>query len=114
MEANTNLLDPRKSLFNWAGWCSFFITIVTFIATFTLCSINQHKELNYDLMGRCLSYAFYLSVAGLILGIISLFGIPKCGRRLILWKASIGILGSCGMGYSILMIAVAISLGHNC
>jgi hypothetical protein len=48
------------------------------------------------------------------LEIVSLFGILRCGWRLILWKASPGISGSCGLGFLLFPIAIEISPGHNC
>ena len=58
--------------------------------------------------------AFFIQIISLILGIVSLFGIPRYGARLILWKALIGIIASCGMEFMIILDIIGNAMGHNC
>ena len=67
-----------------------------------------------DALGVYLFCAFWIQPVGLFLGIASLFGIPRHGARLILWKAVLGILLSCGAGFGIFILALANAMGHNC
>ena len=90
------------------------IPIVVFIVTLALGLINRESALSCEFMSDYLLSAFCLLVVSLILGVFSLFGIRKCGIRLILWKVLTGILCGCGMGALLFFIAIGISLGHNC
>lgn len=112
MDAATNLIGSKKSLFNRAAWCSFFIPLATVAVTFLL--LFADSRIGSDAAGIYLFWAFWIQAISLILGIASLFGIPKHGARLILWKAALGILLSCGMGFVIFVLAVGNAMGHNC
>ena len=114
MDATEKLFDPKKSLFNQAAWGSLCIPIVIFLITLVLGLINREIALSYEFMSDYLLSAFCLLVVGLILGVFSLFGIRKCGARLILWKVLTGILCGCGMGALLFFIAIGISMGRNC
>jgi hypothetical protein len=76
--------------------------------------VQAHPQVNFDAVGYYLLGAFCLQIISIILGVISLFGIPKYGPGLIVWKAAVGILGSCGTGCFIFLFAIGISMGRNC
>lgn len=90
-----DLAESKKSFFNRAAWFSLFTPVVTFGVTVALFRLHVDR----DLLDFYLGVTLCLQIISLILGIVSLFGIPQHGARLILWKAVIGILASCGMAY---------------
>src|SRR5271154_3176535 len=94
--------SSKKSFFNLAAWCSFFIPFITAIFTFDGHNINSDSHAA-DIF---LLVAFCLQIFSIVLGIVSLFGISRHGARLILWKAVIGILASCGMGLFLILCAM--------
>lgn len=107
-----DLDDSKKSFSNRAAWISLLTPIVTFGVSFALFKPDWH--LNSDFVGYYLFGAFCLQIISLILGIMSLFGMPQHGAKLILWEAAIGILASCGMGFLCLLGMALNGLGHNC
>src|ERR1019366_10330300 len=44
-------------------------------------------------------FVFWLMVSSLLMGVVSLFGIFRCGVRPILWRAAIGIIASLLIGF---------------
>src|SRR5271170_4977498 len=85
--------SSKKSFFNLAAWCSFFIPFITAVFTFT---VGPNINSDSDAADMFLLVAFCLQIFSVVLGIVSLFGISRHGARLILWKAVIGIFASCG------------------
>jgi len=113
MDTIINPVNSRKSFHNRAAWWSFSIPFITAAVTFALTCAVIHNYLDRDSFVLCLIWAFCFQIIGAILGLLSLFGIPRHGARLILWKAAIGILASCGIGYVIPLLAFAFSW-HGC
>ncbi len=106
--APVKTFDPKKSLYNRAAWSSFLIQIAVFTSGVLLIFIGHRVILlSGDFLRIYFLSAFFLSLFSLILGIVSLFGIPNCGWRLILWKALLGILGSCGVVYFFILLVLA-------
>lgn len=92
--------SSKKSFFNLAAWCSFLIPFITAIFILKLgYNINRDSQAA-DIF---LLITFSLQIFSIVLGIVSLFGISRHGARLILWKAAIGILASCGMGVFLIL-----------
>ncbi len=108
----TESTKPQCSFFNCAAWASVLVPLVTFGVTFVIFRGGWH--VNFDIQEDYLLGAFCLQIVSLISGIVSLFGIPKLGAEFILWKAVVGILASCGMGFLALVGLVVNGLGHNC
>ena len=104
-------IDPveRKSFYYQAARASLFIPLVTFGVTLVLFGSNSH--ISSEVTGYFALGAFVVQVISLILGIVSLFGIPRHGARLILWKAVVGIIASCGMGF--VSIYLILGGGHE-
>lgn len=113
MDTINNPVDSRKSFHNRAAWYCFSIPLVTAAVTFVLACAEIHKYLDSDSFVIYLIWAFCFQIIGVILGLLSLFGIPQYGAKLILWKAAIGILASCGIGYVIPQLAFAFAW-HGC
>src|SRR6266446_2504970 len=117
MDANLNPVDSRKSFFNRAAWCSFCIPLVTAAVTFVLTCAIIFKYMDGDFFFSYLYWAFRFQIIGVILGLLSLFGIPRHGAELILWKAAAGIATSCGVGYVVGYVIPVLAfafLWHGC
>ena len=113
MDTVSNPVDSRKSFFNRAAWCSFLIPLVTAAITFVLISEQAHKLITDNTFVLYLICAFCFQVISLILALWSLFGIPRHGAKLILWKAALGILASCGMGIVIFLLVLVAGMAHG-
>ena len=107
-----DLAESKKSFFNRAAWLSVFIPLVTFVVTFVLFRWDWH--ISIDVQEKYLFGAGCVQVISLILGIVSLFGIRRHGARLIVWKAAIGIIASCGMGFLSFVGMIFNAMGRNC
>ena len=68
----------------------------------------------YDFANFFLTTGLIVVITSLIFGVISLFGIERHGARAILWKALLGILLSCVVGFGIFVMAVGVAMGHGC
>ncbi|SRR5260221_6810100 len=113
MDSINNPVDSRKSFHNRAAWWSFSIPLITAPVTFGLICAEINRNMDSDSFVLYLIWAFCFQIIGVILGLISLFGIPRHGAKLILWKAAIGIAASCGIGYVIPLLAFAFAW-HGC
>jgi hypothetical protein len=105
-----DLAESKKSFFNRAAWVSLLSPFITFGMIVVYDIIVKYPT--QEVSGYCVKGAFVASVISLILGIVSLFGIPRHGARLIAWKAVIGIIASLVMGFLSLVGIVFNSLGH--
>ena len=57
--------------------------------------IRERETPDHPLGDPAVDIAFWVCVSGLILGFSSLFGIPRHGAKVILWKAMLGMFVSC-------------------
>jgi hypothetical protein len=113
MDTIINPVDSRKSFFNRAAWYSLSIPFITAAVTFGLTCAVIHKYLDNDSFVTYLIWAFCFQIIGVILGLLSLFGIRRHGAGLILWKGAAGIAASCYVGYAIPRLAFAFAW-HGC
>lgn len=94
----TSLLEdsaskPRASRYAWAAWYSMLAPLTSPVWGFLLIAATN------GYMGVVLALGFWILVSSFILGVISLFGIRKCGTAGILWKAGIGVPLSAILGF---------------
>jgi hypothetical protein len=91
--------------FNLAAWYSLIAPPICFLIGWIGVHYSQHG-ISENLVGMI----FLTLMSSFLGGIISLFGIPKCGSKKILWKAIIGIIASLVLGlvcfYGLLLIGV--------
>jgi hypothetical protein len=88
----------RQSFFSIASW---YCLIAPFLAAW-FASLILEREGPYDRFNplpfpnqdQAVDIAFLVCVSSLALGVASLFGIPRHGWKVILWKAVPGILAS--------------------
>jgi len=111
------IVGPRKSFFTWAAMYSFVAPLATAAVSFAI--FYGVHFLGGGPLGdgstNFISLSGLIVVAtSLILGVVSLFGIERHGARVILWKALLGILLSCVVGFGIFVLALAAAMGHGC
>ena len=89
--------SPKPSFFSIAAWyCWIAPLVATAIATVIY---SDEGDTRYHRLGDpAVDITFYVCVSGLVLGVVSLFGIRQHGARVILWKALLGIVVSCLCG----------------
>lgn len=104
----------KNSFFYRAAWASLLIPFIVFGGVVGLCLYCGHtpSDGNNEVVGYYLEGAFGASVVGLILGIVSLFGIQREGGRSILWKAVVGIVAGLIMGFIAFIFVALHALGH--
>ena len=109
MNVTCDLVDSRKSFSYRAALCSIFIPLLTAGATaiLILISVFMDKDRHITSHFREIYYtcSLCLQVVSLLLGITSLFGSAKHGAKLILRKAALGIVASCGMALIIIVLS---------
>jgi hypothetical protein len=91
----------RKSFFLFAAYYSFFVSCGTAIVAWTILAIVRSwpdSEPFVDI-GLVSALVFFIFLSSLVMGLISLFGIPRHGVRPILWKAALGIVLSLYFGF---------------
>jgi hypothetical protein len=113
-----NLVNSKKSFFILSARLSFAIPLFTVLVTAILgilsaICVKPHSDIFVESAPVYVFCAFLLQIVSLILGIVSLFGIPHYGARFILWKSLVGILASCGVGFVIFLMAVGLAMGHQ-
>lgn len=94
---------PDVSFFTIAAWYSLLVPCSAPVVWFVILATTNRL----DLPGMV---SFFVLLSTLALGVASLFGIPKHGRKRILWKALTGIIVSVVLGYFAL---VCWSMSHN-
>jgi hypothetical protein len=97
--------------FNRAAPCSLFIPIITCPLVLLLAFIR--RTIATDAIFDCFLCAFCLQVIGLILGIVSFFGVRKYGDEVIVWKGIVGIVASCSMGIMIFALGAGIAMERS-
>ena len=111
MTANP-IAGPRRSFFTWAATYSFVAPLAT--AAVTLGTLYGISNLGYGPSNFILSSGFIIVITSLISGFVSLFGIQRPGPHVRVWKALLGILLSCVVGFGIILLAALVGMGHGC
>ena len=96
-------LQPGGSFFTKAAWLSLIVPFLVPVIWFCILAATDRMDLPAML-------SFFVLVSSLALGIASLFGIPRHGRKRIIWKAVPGIIASAALGYFALVFW---SMSHN-
>jgi hypothetical protein len=85
------------SLFTIAAWYSLIVPFSVPVLWFIIPATTSRVDLPAMI-------SFFVLLNTLALGVVSLFGIPRHGRKRILWKALIGIIASVVSGFFALVI----------
>lgn len=85
-------LDSGGSFFTKAAWFSLIVPFSAPVVWF--CVLAATSRLDLPAMT-----SFFILLSSLALGIASLFGVRRHGRKRIVWKAAIGIVASVVLGY---------------
>jgi len=80
------------SFFTFAAWYSLVVPFAAAIAWFFYVAAHEVSNVSGAVW-------FYAELSGLVLGVVSLFGIRAHGCKRILWKAAIGIVASLFFGW---------------
>jgi len=104
-----------KSQFLVAAWYSLItpFAMAATIALFYYLEDASNAE-SQRMISNFLQFGLLICISSLIAGIISLFGIPRHGTRIIVWKATIGIVASCALGCGIVYLAFANIFRSGC
>jgi hypothetical protein len=101
-------IPAKKSagrFFNLAAWYSLITPPICFLIGWSGVHFSRHG-ISEDLVG----IIFLTVTSSFLAGVVSLFGISKCGSRKILSKAIIGIISSLIFGlvslYELLLIGI--------
>jgi hypothetical protein len=84
--------DSGGSFFNKAAWLSLIIPFFVPVIWFCILAITSRIDLPAMV-------SFFVLLSSLALGVASLFGVRKHGRKRIVWKAVVGIFTSIVLGY---------------
>lgn len=85
-------IDSGGSFFTKAAWISLIIPFLVPVIWFCILAATSRMDLPAMV-------SFFMLLGSLALGVASLFGVRRHGRKRIVWKAVIGIIASLVMGY---------------
>ena len=81
---------------------SLIIPFATLAVSFVLVKVGQMVFHEVDAIvntHKLIVCVFWMMTSSFLAGVVSLFGISRCGVRPIIWRALIGILASLLVGY---------------
>jgi hypothetical protein len=109
-------ITPPKPFFKWAARCSLAAPLITALFVGLIVYADNHVAygLSYDVVGPTLGWGMLIVIGGLILGVISIFGLIGHGVPLMIWTAFAGILLSCAVGFGVFVLAIGYSMGRGC
>ena len=84
--------DSGGSFFTKAAWFSLIVPFLVPVVWFCILAATSRIDLPAMI-------SFFVLLSSLALGIASLFGVRRHGRKRIVWKAMIGIIASVVLGY---------------
>jgi hypothetical protein len=85
-------VDSSGSFFTKAAWFSLIIPF--FVPAVWFCILAATNRMDLPAM-----VSFFVLLSSLALGVVSLFGVRRHGRKRIVWKAVVGIVASIVFGY---------------
>jgi hypothetical protein len=85
-------VEAGGSFFTTAAWLSLIVPFLVPVLWFCILATTSRLDLPAII-------SFFVLLSSLAFGVASLFGIPRHGRKRIVWKAAIGIIASVALGY---------------
>jgi hypothetical protein len=84
--------DSGGSFFTKAAWFSLIVPFLVPVVWFCILAATSRMDLPAMV-------SFFVLLGSLALGVASLFGVRRHGRKRIVWKAVVGIIASVVLGY---------------